>query len=64
MDLISFMLLCFQKPCNSTFYMSATMLFNIVAPQNCIISLEEITTGKSCIKIAINMHVPVQNVNR
>ena len=32
-------------------------------PQDNTISLEEITTGKSYVKIAINMCIPAQNVN-
>ena len=63
-DLIFFMLLWFPKTCNHIFYMSATMYWDIVVPQNYTISLEEITTGKSYVQIAINMYVPAQNVNR
>ena len=53
MDLISFTLLWFQKPCNPIFYMSATMHWDIMVPQDYTISLEVITTGKSYIKSAI-----------
>ena len=64
MDLKSFMLLWFPKPCNPIFYMSVTMHLDIMVPQVYTISLEEITIGKNYVKIAINMYVPVWNVNR
>ena len=63
-NLTSFILLWFPKPCNPIFYMSATMHWYIMVPQDYTISLEEITIGKSYVKVAINMYVPVQNVNR
>ena len=63
-DLISFMLLWFPNPCNPIFYRSATMHLDMMATQDYIISLEEIAIGKSYIKIAINMYIPVQNVKR
>ena len=40
------------------------MHWDIMTPQDYTISLEEITTGKSYIKIVINMCVQAQNVNR
>ena len=63
-DLIFFMLLWFPIPCNPIFDMSATMNWDIMVPQDYTFSLEEITTGKSYIKIAINMCIPAQNVKR
>ena len=45
-DLIFSMLLWFPIPCNSIFYMSATMHWGIMVPHDFTISLEEITTGK------------------
>ena len=35
--------------------MSATMHWDIMVPQDCTISLEEIITGKSYVKTAINI---------
>ena len=64
MDIIFFKLLWFSIPCNPIFYMSATMHWDIMVLQDCTILLEEITTGKSYVKIAINMCVPPQNANR
>ena len=63
MDLISFMLLWFPKPYNPTFYMSVTTCLGVMVPQDYIISFKEITIGKTYIKIAINMYIPLQNVN-
>ena len=63
-DLIFFMLLWFPKPCLPIFYMNATMHWDIMVPKDYTISLEEITIGKICVKIVINMCLPAQNVNR
>ena len=64
MNLIFFMRLWFLIPYNLIYYTSATMHWDIMVPQDYTISLEEIITGKSYVKIKKNVYIPVQNVSR
>ena len=59
-----FMLLLFHIPCNLIFYVSAAMNWDIMVPQDYTISLQEIITRKSYVKIVINKCAPAQNVKK
>ena len=49
--------------CNYIFYMKAIKPYDTMAPPDCIISLEGINIGKSCITIATSTYIHVQNAN-
>ena len=44
--------------------MSATTHWDMMVPQDYIISLEELIIGKNDITITIIMYIPAENVNR